>query len=50
VGEVSRVNNDRTDNRFHEPIGRFPAIEEDVAPLHLLGSDYARYYQKGAKR
>lgn len=50
VGEVSRVNDDRTDNRFYEPIGRFPEIEEDVAPLRLLGSDYARYYRAGARR
>jgi len=45
VGEVSRVNDDRTDNRFYEPIGRFPSIEEDEGPLHLLGCDYARYYR-----
>jgi len=45
VGEVSRVNDDRTDNRFFAPVGRFPSIVEDVAPLHLLGCDYARYYQ-----
>ena len=36
VGEVSRVNDDRTDNHFLDPIGRFPAIEEDHPPLHLL--------------
>jgi len=40
VGEVNRVNNDRIDNRFYEPVGRFPAIEEDVEPLHLLTIDY----------
>ena len=44
VGEVSRVNDDHTDNRFLAPIGRFPAIEEDVAPVHLLVGDYKRYY------
>jgi D-lyxose ketol-isomerase len=43
VGEVSRVNDDRTDNRFHEPIGRFPVIDEDTAPLHLITMDYARF-------
>ena len=43
VGEVSRVNDDRTDNRFLEPVGRFPAIEEDEEPLHLLCPDYARF-------
>ncbi len=48
VGEVSRVNDDRTDNRFHEPIGRFPTIEEDAAPTHLLVTDYPRYYRHGA--
>ena len=41
VGEVSLVNDDRTDNRFYEPVGRFPEIEEDEPPLHLLTPDYA---------
>jgi regulator of sigma E protease len=40
IGEVSTVNDDVTDNIFREPIGRFAAIEEDVAPTHLLVSDY----------
>lgn len=44
VGEVSTVNDDSADNRFFDPIGRFPEIEEDEAPLHLLVSDYDRYY------
>jgi D-lyxose ketol-isomerase len=43
VGEVSMVNDDTSDNCFHEAIGRFPVIEEDVEPLHLLVSDYAKY-------
>ena len=45
VGEVSLVNDDHSDNRFFGPAGRFPTIEEDAAPLHLLVSDYDRYYQ-----
>jgi len=44
VGEVSRVNDDRVDNRFLEPLGRFPEIEEDEPPLHLLCTDYPAYY------
>ena len=40
IGEVSNVNDDRTDNVFREEIGRFSVIEEDVAPTHLLVSDY----------
>lgn len=44
VGEVSMVNDDRADNRFYEPVGRFPEIEEDEPPLYLLCSDYGRYY------
>ncbi len=40
VGEVSKVNDDRVDNRFYEPTGRFPEIEEDEAPLYLLGNEY----------
>lgn len=44
IGEVSRVNDDRVDNYFHEGVGRFPTIEEDTAPLHLLTLDYSRHY------
>ncbi|TGD42883.1 D-lyxose/D-mannose family sugar isomerase [Pseudotabrizicola sediminis] len=43
IGEVSTVNDDLTDNVFVEPIGRFADIEEDVAPTHLLVSDYDRW-------
>ena len=43
IGEVSTVNDDLTDNIFREPIGRFAAVEEDEAPLHLLVSDYDRW-------
>jgi D-lyxose ketol-isomerase len=45
AGEVSRVNDDHRDNHFYEGVGRFPAIEEDVPPLHLLTLDYQRYYR-----
>ncbi len=41
VGEVSMVNDDTSDNCFYESIGRFPVIEEDAEPLHLLVSDYS---------
>lgn len=40
IGEVSSVNDDETDNRFLDPIGRFPQIEEDEAPYRLLCTDY----------
>jgi len=43
VGEVSTVNDDTTDNRFFEPVGRFPTIEEDAPPTHLLVGDYPRH-------
>jgi hypothetical protein len=43
VGEVSAVNDDARDNNFFEPVGRFPDIEEDEQPLHLLASDYQKY-------
>jgi D-lyxose ketol-isomerase len=43
VGEVSMVNDDTSDNCFHETVGRFPTIEEDVEPLHLLVSDYGKF-------
>jgi D-lyxose ketol-isomerase len=45
IGEVSMVNDDQQDNRFYEPVGRFPEIEEDVPPLYLLCNDYVRYYK-----
>jgi D-lyxose ketol-isomerase len=44
VGEVSTVNDDYTDNKFLDPIGRFPEIEEDEPPLYLLVNDVAQYY------
>ena len=43
VGEVSAVNDDTTDNCFYKSEGRFPQIEEDVAPVHLLVPDYKNY-------
>ncbi len=45
AGEVSRVNDDRTDNRFLDQVGRFPTIDEDEPPLHLLTEDYRRYFR-----
>jgi D-lyxose ketol-isomerase len=44
VGEVSMVNDDEQDNRFHRPAGRFPEIEEDEPPLRLLCTDYPTYF------
>ena len=43
VGEVSAVNDDTADNRFLEVNGRFPKIEEDEKPLHLLVNDYRNW-------
>jgi D-lyxose ketol-isomerase len=40
VGEVSSVNNDGSDNCFYEPQHRYPSIEEDEVPVHLLVGDY----------
>lgn len=45
VGEVSKVNDDAGDNYFYDPTGRFPEVEEDVAPDRLLVGDYPDYYQ-----
>ena len=42
TGEVSMVNDDTSDNCFYESVGRFPVIEEDEEPLHLLVSDYSK--------
>lgn len=43
TGEVSKVSDDQGDNRYLEPLERFPEIEEDEPPLRLLVPDYARY-------
>ena len=43
IGEVSNVNDDRTDNIFRDPIGRFSDIQEDTDPMHLLVSDYDKW-------
>jgi D-lyxose ketol-isomerase len=40
IGEVSQCNDDRTDNFFHDPVGRFPEIEEDEEPYRLLCNEY----------
>ena len=40
IGEVSMCNDDTTDNRFHDAVGRFPAIEEDEPPYRLLCNEY----------
>ena len=39
-GEVSKVNNDLTDNYFLEPTARFPEVEEDEAALFPLCNEY----------
>jgi len=43
TGEVSSVNDDQNDNRFYEPVGRFPEIEEDEEPALLLCNDYMKF-------
>ncbi len=43
IGEVSTVNDDRTDNWFEMEIPRYSEITEDVAPVHMLVSDYPKY-------
>ena len=40
LGEVSMCNDDETDNRFYEKVGRFPKIEEDEKPYRLLCNEY----------
>lgn len=40
LGEVSQCNDDNTDNRFYEQLGRFPTIEEDEPPYRLLCNEY----------
>lgn len=40
LGEVSQCNDDEHDNRFLEPVGRFPTIEEDEPAYRLLCNEY----------
>lgn len=46
LGEVSKVNDDTVDNRFYEPTGRFPEVDEDEEPLYLLFSEYPACAEK----
>lgn len=41
VGEVSTVNDDKTDNAFLENVGRFPTIEEDAPAYRPIVGDLA---------
>ena len=41
-GEVSTVNDDRTDNFFAEPVSRFADIEKDQPPAYLLSNEYGK--------
>lgn len=34
------INDDSNDNKFLEPTGRFPEIDEDLLPKYLLVTDY----------
>lgn len=40
AGEVSKVNDDTSDNYFMEPTARFPKIDEDEPILHPLCNEY----------
>lgn len=40
AGEVSTVNDDSADNRFFEPLGRYPQIEENEPAEFLLCNEY----------
>lgn len=40
IGEVSMYNDDNTDNRFLNFLGRFPTIEEDEPAYRLLCNEY----------
>ena len=40
AGEVSKVNDDHTDNYFLDPVARFAEIEEDERPYRVLCNEY----------
>ncbi len=50
MGEVSSVNDDFTDNFFYKMIGtgRFSTNIEDEEPLHLLCTEYERFWKPDA--
>lgn len=45
-GEVSKVNDDNTDNYFAEPTARFADIEEDEPILYPLCNEYDKLFPK----
>jgi D-lyxose ketol-isomerase len=49
IGEVSKCNDDTADNRFYEPLGRFPVITEDELPWRLLCNEYPRCFPGGKR-
>ena len=42
VGEVSKVNDDTTDNRFAEAVPRFSVIDEDEEVVYPLCNEYVK--------
>lgn len=46
AGEVSKVNDDNTDNYFAEPTARFADIEEDEPVLYPLCNEYDKWFPK----
>ncbi len=47
VGEVSSINDDRTDNYFEIPRPRFIPVEEDTETLVLLCNEYEKLFENG---
>lgn len=43
IGEVSKVNDDHTDNYFIDPVARFADIDEDEKPYRILCNEYVRF-------
>ena len=50
VGEVSDVNDDRTDNCFYEQLGRFPEIIEDEEPRYYLCTEYPQVHRSDRRK
>ncbi len=44
VGEVSSLNNDKTDNYFNPPLDRYSEIEEDEEAICLLCNEYEKLF------
>ena len=44
IGEVSKVNDDHSDNYFIDPVSRFADVDEDERPYRVLCNEYGKLF------